>query len=169
MYIIDVLDTLHLSHVYYGKKIEFENISDLVPKFEFEQGSATSYSKETKPFSLGNTLLEVSTFGKGDYREPSLHLEMEDGSRVSDFLFKSYKILNDKKQMDGLPSLNGPCTTLLISLVDEFIGVEIVLEYNSFYEENVITRNMKIINGSKQEIVIDKAMSMNIDFYDSDY
>jgi alpha-galactosidase len=169
MYVFRVTKTKHLQHVYYGAKFEFENIEELIPNFDFEQGTSTSYSKDDKPFSLGNTLLEVSTFGKGDYREPSLHFNFEDGSTVSDFLFSSFKETEAKQKLDGLPSTYDSDQNLVISLVDQSRKLEIELEYNVFENEDVITRNIRVINNDKSPVVVDKAMSFNLDFADDNF
>jgi len=169
MYVFRVSPTKHLQHVYYGAKFDFEEVLELIPDFDFEQGTSTSYSKEDKPFSLGNTLLEMPTFGKGDYRNPSLHIKFEDGSTITDFKFKSYQIVEKKSKLKGLPSTYDSDDNLVITLEDTNRQIEVELEYNVFDNENVITRNVKVRNLGEHNIVLDKVMSFNLDFLDADF
>lgn len=172
-YIIKVIGTKHLVNLYYGKRIKHkEYFGTLYQNFNVSVGSSTSYSKETGNFSLDTTRLEIATNGKGDYREPSLHLVFDDGSRVSDFKYVSHKIVDEKVRLKSLPhtfSGGNESKTLEITLFDEVKDVYLILYYSAFYESDVITRSMKIVNGSKGSVVLEKAMSFNLDFSNSDY
>lgn len=153
-YVMRVLPSNHLAHIHFGEEIvDFDELG-----FEFEQGSSTSYEK---PFSLGNTLLEFPTFGKGDYREPALMIE---GYSTLDFKFKSYEIKNGKTK--SLPHFNNECETLIITLLDEVAEVEVDLEYNLY--ETVITKSITVRNFGYTKYLT-KIMSMNLDFYKSDF
>lgn len=172
-YIIKVLNTKHLVNLYYGKRIRHkEDFSTLYQNFSVALGSSTSYSQETGNFSLDTTKLEVATSGKGDYREPSLHIIFDDQSRVSDFKYVSHQIIDEKARLKSLPhtfSNENKCKTLEIKLYDEVKDVYLILYYSVFYECDVITRSMKIVNGNKGTIVLEKAMSLNLDFSNSDF
>ena len=54
-------------------------------------------TKDGDIFSRESLTMEFSTFGSSDLREPTFHAEYKDGSTVSDFVYKSYKITNGKK------------------------------------------------------------------------
>ena len=85
-YIMKVLESNHLSHIYYGKKIKNrDNYSNLYRNYSTSIGNEATYKKDYSNYSLNVTNLEIATYGKSDYREPSLHIEMNDNSRVSDF------------------------------------------------------------------------------------
>ena len=95
-YAMFVNEHQHLEHLYYGPKIEkFNDINDARKKYEFELGTHVSYSKDAKGYMLNNTLLEVSTYGKGDFREPTLHLELPNGSRTIDLLYSTHGIIDN--------------------------------------------------------------------------
>ena len=88
------------------------------------------------------------------------------------FLYQSYKTYKGKKELQGLPHAfqNGDrVESLEITLYDKIIDVYVVLVYSVFFDRDVITRSMKIINGKTDTIKIHKAMSFNIDFENSDY
>ncbi|QUH31721.1 alpha-galactosidase [Vallitalea guaymasensis] len=172
-YIIKVLESNHLSHLYYGRKIRNrDDFSNLYHNYVTPVGNETNYSKKHEHYSLNTTTLELSTYGKSDYREPSLHIEFSDNSRVSDFLFHSYKIYEGKKDIEGLPHTfqnEDTVTSLEIKLYDQVMDVYVLLQYSVFYDRDVITRSIKIINGESGRIKIVKAMSFNIDFDNCDY
>lgn len=167
-YIMQVNENNHLEHIYYGSKIEqVKNIEDIKVKYEFELGSATSYSKETKGYMLNNVLLEVSSFGKGDYREPTIHLELPNGSRTIDLKYSSHRVVSNL-HFEGLPQTTKD-NTLEIVLLDEINQVEVVLYYTVNFTSNVIVRNLKLTNLQDKEIILDKILSMNIDMINKDY
>ncbi len=172
-YIIKAISSKHLVNLYYGKRIRHkEDFSTLYQNFNVALGSSTSYSKETGNFSLDTTRLEVATNGKGDYREPSLQIIFDDQSRVSDFNYVSHKIVDEKVRLKSLPhtfSNGSECKTLEITLFDDVKDVYLILYYSVFYECDVITRSMKIVNGCKGTIVLEKVMSLNLDFSHSDF
>lgn len=115
---------------------------------------------------------ELPCYGTGDMREPAFHAVYSDGSRISNFEYKSHEIINGKPELSGLPATYGnedEVSTLLLSLEDQLTGVSVCLQYSVFEQRDVITRSMKIINGGSSEINVLKAASASVDFYDSDF
>ncbi|GKX30086.1 alpha-galactosidase [Vallitalea longa] len=172
-YIMKVLKSNHLSHLYYGRRIKDRNdYSNLYRSYATPVGNETDYSKKCNNYSLNVTNLEIATYGKSDYGEPSLQIEMEDNSRVSDFLYQSHIIYEGNKQLIGLPHTfqnEDKVESLEITLYDQIVDVYVVLIYKVFYDRDIITRSMKIINGESSKIKIEKAMSLNIDFENNNY
>ena len=167
-YIMQVNEHNHLEHIYYGPTIEeVKDINDIKVRYQFETGSSTSYSKDTKGYMLDRILLEVSTFGKGDYREPTIHLELPNGSRTIDLTYKTHEIIKNL-HFKGLPQTKKD-ETLAIHLEDQANNVEITLYYTVNFDSNCITRNLSITNRNKDKIVLDKILSMNIDMINKDY
>jgi alpha-galactosidase len=167
-----VLKTNHLGHLYYGRRIDEEiQIQQMEMKYTVELGSSTTYSSESSPFSLNVALLEASTYGKGDYRDPMIHLEFEDGSRVSDFLYEKHKIIKGKPPIEDLPQVYtndvSEAETLVVTLIDSIVDVSLELSYSVFEDADVIVRSLKIVNGNTQKIQIQKAMSVNFDHHES--
>lgn len=168
VYIFRVNEYKHLEQVYYGKKIKrIKNIEEVLPKYEVELGSSTSYSKDSKGYMLNYTNLEVSTYGKGDYREPTLHIELPNGSRTLDFKYVSHSIVEDKV-VAGMPQTTKD-QTLVVQMKDEINGVSLFLNYSVYKEEDIIVRNIEIVNHNSEEIMLDKALSFNLDMRNKDY
>lgn len=167
-YVMQVNEQKHLEHIYFGSTIEeFINLDDIKLKYEFELASSTSYSEDSKGYMLNHKLLEVSTFGKGDYREPTIHLELPNGSRTIDLTYKSHEEVKNL-HFKNLPQTTKD-TTLKITLSDDSNNIEVNLYYTVFFDADVIVRNMDITNRNKEKIVLDKVLSMNIDMLNNDY
>ena len=112
-YAFSALQTGHLEHLYYGRRIaaflpesirkvcwaESEKEKDkngyqptgaesLFEKHAFAPGCSNRPSDEQVPFSLEDINLEMSSYGKGDFREPFVEMVHADGSATCDFLFE---------------------------------------------------------------------------------
>ena len=90
-YVLRVLDTGHLEHLYYGRRVSAllpekrENLTgaeSLFEKHAFAPGNTNQYDKEHPEFSLEDMNLEMSSYGKGDIREPFVEVCHEDGSFI---------------------------------------------------------------------------------------
>jgi len=173
-YIFHVLPTGHLGHVYFGAKLLSDvSIDSYLAKLPLEFGSQVLYSPEHKPFSLNTTLLEVSSFGKGDFRAPALHARFADGSSLVDLKYQSHEILKQKPIFHGMPSTRmnpqSKTETLLISLFDSIQGLTVDLYYHVFEEIDCFSRQMVVRNTTESEVVLHKVMSLQLDFLDDDY
>lgn len=172
-YVIKVIETDHLVNLHFGKRIEHRNdLSSLDRRFNIALGSTTAYSKDSGNLTLETMRLEAPVYGKGDYRTPMLHLEYEDGSRTSDFVFDRYELSESKPELSGLPQSFGNAETsasLTVVLKEPVKKLELHLHYSAYHDANVITRSCELKNLSEQTIVIDQALSACIDFIDDDF
>jgi alpha-galactosidase len=161
-YVFFINDYGHLQHVYYGEKIKpIETIKDFLPTYQFELGTSVSYSEDAKGYMLQYTNLEVSTFGKGDFRNPMLHVTLPDGTRTLDFKYQSHKLISDLV-FENMPQARKK-ETLEVCLKDEDYNIELYLYYSVFEESDVLIRNMKIVNKNKSQITLKKVLSMQVD------
>ncbi len=173
-YMINIYPTGHLGHVYYGSIIGDDvETEKMQPHFEIEVGNQVIYDKADKNFNLNLSLMEVSTYGKGDYRDPMLHFRLEDGSRLVNFTYKNHEIIKGKPEFPGMPetkaNAQSKVSTLKITLQDTVAAIEVDLYYSVFDDLDIITRRCIIRNLDKQVLTIEKAMSMNIDFLNENF
>ncbi|HWR18332.1 MAG TPA: alpha-galactosidase [Clostridia bacterium] len=172
-YILDVLKSGHLSLVYYGRRIrEREDYSALAEKYGTPYGSMVAYSRDDAMFGLDDACLECSSYGRGDFREACVEIEMENGSNTADFTFVSHSVLSDKPPIQGLPSSYNALSNLethLFELADQSLGLTLKLFYTVFYDCDVICRRMEIINRSGGKVKLKRAMSMQLDLKRTDY
>lgn len=171
-YIIGILENEQLGNYYFGKKIRHkEDFSHLFVKKECE--TPVTPSSNDKDFVLDLIKQEYPVYGTGDYREPALTILQEDGSRIVNFVYKNHKILNEKKKLNGLPSIyvneGENVETLEITLEDKLINAELILSYSLIENYSALMRSVKVKNNGTQTLNIEKIMSLSLDLPDQDY
>lgn len=174
-YCFRVLPTGHLEHLYYGRRItlpEGEGLSALCEKHAFAPGNTNLYDKENAHFSLEDIRLEMSSYGKGDIREPFVEVVHADGSSTSDFLFEKAEIKQGKDCFETLPGSYGSeeeAEQLCITLRDEGYGLVLELYYYVYEDCDVICRSAKLINKSEEEVKLLRLLSTQLDFDSAGY
>ena len=158
----------HLQHLYFGARIEGTlNADQLAPSWPMAPGNQTMYSEDHSTLSLNLIGLEMATYGKGDYREPTIHMESDEGYRTFDFIYQSHDILH-KYHFEGMPQSHKQ-ETLQVTLFDAHHEVTCKLNYSLDHTTNTIIRNLEVINGQATNLTLDKCLSMNLDFPDADF
>ncbi len=171
-YIFTVLENNQLGHIYYGSKLTpRESFSHL---YTIQQKPYTSNVFDGDlTFSLDTIKQEFPSYGTTDFREPAYQILQENGSRITQFKYKGHRIYQGKPKLNGLPATyvekEQEATTLEISLYDELIDAEIILQYTVFEQFSAITRNAKYINYGAEALNLTRAMSASIDFFDADF
>lgn len=173
-YIFKVMENEQLGHLYYGKKIRHRDDFSHMLQVTSQENAVTPNTLPTnKGFSLDLLKQEYPAFGTGDYREPAISILQENGSTVTNFVYRGYEVLEGKDEILNLPATyvenKDEAKTLKITLVDELIGAELVLSYTIFRDYPVITRNVKVINRGDQELKLERLLSASVDFKDDDY
>jgi len=171
-YIIHLLPTGHLEHIYFGRKLIDENYEPLHTKITAGMGSTIEYQNEKGKLFLELYPLEYSGIGKGDYRLTPLELKMPDGTFVSDFIYESHEIIKGILAFTELPQAethDEEVETLIIHLRDEHAKCSLDLIYTVFKESNIISRRVRLINHHEEPLMIRKIMSMMFDLKSFDY
>ncbi len=170
-YAMKVLDTGHIEHLYYGRKIHMDDADGLIEQHEFAPGTTVVYSPENANFSLADMRLEMSSFGKGDVREAFLEIVNSDGSMTSDFLYSGYRESKGRDGgTEGLPSSCGEdAEVLTVTLTDKENSLTLELIYCVYPDTDVITRTAELINEGEVDVRIRKLMSYQIDFDPGEY
>ncbi len=170
-YILKVLDSNHVAHVYWGKKIKAKNLDYVLRSKNW--GSFLTNTDNIDDFMLEITPQEYPGYGSTDLRTPAVELQFSDGTSATDFRYESHNIYTGKKKLNNLPATyvedENEAMTLELTLVDSLKSVKIILSYSVFEEFNAITRSVKIINESNEDVKINRVLSANVDFRDSDY
>lgn len=170
-YMISIVDEEQfIGHVYYGKRIKDEEMSYLLRIYE-PPYVPTQNNRDRGSF-YDTFPTEYSTFGIGDYRDSALKLRSEEGHTAGRLQYVSHDISKGKVGLEGLPATFGDvssCMTLSIICEDVYTGVQVVLSYSAFEDEDVITRDVKLINKTDKSIMIEKAYSCCLDFDGIDY
>lgn len=92
---------------------------------------------------------EYSCYGTGDYRINALKMQNVDGSCAATLRYKGYQVSKGKYSIQGLPAVYAEekkADTLEIIVEDVESKVEVRLLYGVLYENDIITRAVKIVN-----------------------
>lgn len=114
----------------------------------------------------------MSSYGKGDIREPFVEIVHADGGRTSDFLFAQAKIQEGRESLQTLPSCyeeNGKVDELIVTLKDANYSLVLELHYVVFETRDVITRYSKLINQSDKSVQLERLLSTQLDFETDDF
>lgn len=174
-YCFRVTETGHLEHLYYGRKLRLTDgigLEALVEKQAFAPGSTNAYDEAHKYLALEDLRLEMSSYGKGDIREPFIEVVHGDGSYTSDFLYENCLIRRGKQAFESLPGSYGEkeqVETLCILLKDRQYDLTLELYYFVYEDCDVITRSGRLFNGSKSTIQLKRLMSAQLDLDTPDY
>ena len=152
------LPTGQLEHLYYGRKIHVcepldENaVAPLIEKHTFQPGNSCVYDREHDAYTLEDLCLEMSSYGKGDIREPFVELIYEDGSFSSDFVYESSARFEGREARDAEDALpasydeKDQVEHLCVTLKDNNSALKLELHYYIYEDCDVITRSAKLIN-----------------------
>jgi alpha-galactosidase len=171
-YIIKILKNNQLGQLYYGKKVRdreaFEHLLELRRRV-----MAVCIFEDDSTFSLEHIKQEYPSYGTGDMKLPAYEILQKNGSKITDFTYISHNISRGKKGLHGLPATyvedEEEATTLEVRLRDELINTDLILSYTIFEEYGAITRNARFVCNNTEGIVLQNAMSMNVDLPDSNY
>lgn len=170
-YILNVLETGHIAHLYWGRKINSNKIDYLIKKRQC--GSFLADLDNIDDFHLEAVPQEYPSYGNPDLRSPAFQIKLSNGTTVTDFRYYSHKIFKGKNKLQGLPATyvenDIEAETLEITLNDSLANLKLILSYTVFEEYDAITRNVKVINDSNEEIDILRVLSANVDFNHSEF
>lgn len=154
-YVMYVNQTGSLQHAYYGKKIEDADV-DFIIKTHCECVSLWP----------NDALCECGSFGRQDYRAPTVIINRKDGARMSHFSYVSHSIIDGVIKIDGMPCIRNADQTLTVTVKDDFSSAEIDLNYSVYDDSATLVRNMVIRNVGDEAIDLSKAFSFCVDLPD---
>ena len=171
-YIMTVLPNGQMGQLYFGKRIhQREDYSYLLEMMARPMGSYVFENDRT--LSLEHVKQEYGVYGSTDYRCPAVEILQENGSRISDFCYKSHTVSGGKPKLKGLPATytesDSEAETLTLVLEDRVTGIELELLYTLFAGSGIIARSARFLNCGKKPVHLLKAMSLCMDLPDHDY
>ena len=170
-YMIGIVDEEQfVGHIYYGAKIRMQDATYLM--HTMENPLVPSINNRERCSFLDTFPMEYPGHGAGDYREGCIRVKTKAGHSVVGLQYESYKILDEKPALEGLPSSfagNEACQTLVLTCKDSILDLELELLYSVFEKEDIITRSVRVINHSADPIYLTKVYSACVDMDDRDY
>lgn len=157
----------YLQHAYYGKKISASDVEYYVKHV----GSRLEPRSDDMNFDMAFDAMpsEYGFFAHGDYREPSVIVERQDGAAMSRLKYRDARITDGAPDIIGMPHARNGGKTLRITLADEFSDTLIALNYTAFDDCDVLVRNVEIKNNGKGSVALKKAFSCCVELPDGDY
>ncbi len=177
-YYIHVNKYNYLIHLYSGKylsDISKERVSERYSeRYAFLNDERKETMDEDYYFSFVASQFEVAPFGKGDKRNSPFIIEGKDNIPITNFLYKSYKIVKGLTNKDKFPLpyvkfKDNELITLVITLKDEYKDVYLELYYEISEKFDTLVRYSRIINKSNEDIRVKKLASFELDLPSSDY
>lgn len=170
-YIFRVLENGELGQVYYGATVPVKASYDNLTRME-EHDCTNTLNEQQTDFQLELIKQEYASLGKGDYRVPAYQITAADGSRISEFKYQSYQLVDGKQRLVDQPSSfdddHHDSQTLTITLIDKLLQIELALHYTVFEDEDVIVRSATFTNNGDNAF-INRATSAQLDLPDADY
>lgn len=171
-YLMTVLKNGQLGQLYFGKRIHHREDFSYLLEYA-ARPMASCVFEEDKAFSMEHLKQEYAVYGTSDYRSPAAEVLQENGSRVSQFCFRGYRIMKGKPKLEGLPAVYTEsleeAETLIVELEDQVTGLRLELYYTIFEEEGILTRSARFINQGGKPLHLTRAMSLCLDLPDSEY
>ncbi|MGT2754694.1 alpha-galactosidase [Streptococcus ovis] len=171
-YVMGILPNGHIGQLYYGKRVSTEVSYRYLLEDEYRALTSFVYDDGTS-FSLQHTRQEYACYGTTDYGLPAFEIEQTDGSCLSHFEYQGHRILKGKTYLEGLPALylnqEDEAETLEIVLWDKCSQTRLLLSYTIFRDYSVITRQARFEQEGDSPIILNRALSMNLDLPDREY
>ena len=166
-YLIEVEEHGYLAHLYFGKKINhysghYQYVRDMRSFGPYPEAA------DHDTFSLDTVMLEYPGYGFGDFREPAYNFKLKNGSRITDFRYDSFEIVQGKCAIEGLPHLYTnqatEAETLIITLKDDVAQLRLKLNYTIYQDYATVIRSITLINDSAETVEINQLASQALDF-----
>ena len=171
-YIMTILPNGQLGNLYCGRHIHpresYSHLLEMVPR-----AMASYVFENERTLSLEHVRQEYGVYGSSDYRFPAVEILQKNGSRISDFRYKSHRVEAGKPKLPGLPATytenDSEAETLILTLEDPVTGVELELLYTLFSGAGLLARSAHFVNRGREAVHILKAMSFCLDLPDCAY
>lgn len=174
-YVVGIYQNTYPVQLYWGKRITEDTDLTFFMEEEVSDRAAGLHQvvDEDKHLFLSDVALEFSTVSNGLYRTPTVHAKFANGSTYSEFQYVDYKIYDGKEKLAGLPAVYAEnakeAQTLELCFEDKIGGLRAYLVYTVFPAYDIITRNIRYENVSKDMICLLSAQSATVDLYAPDY
>ena len=170
-YQMKVWDYNVLLHTWYGPRLAGGDLSCLLRRSDRAFAPNPNEAGNVRTFSLDTFPQEYSTCGVGDFRLPSIELELPSGSRTADLRYVDSEVRRGKYALDGLPAFHGSedeWETLSVTLTDAAARVDVELLYGVLEKYDLITRSVRVTNRGSGSVRLCRCASLCLDFTRSD-
>ncbi len=171
-YIMKILPNHQIGQLYFGSRVRHRESFDYLLEMAARSMTACPFEGNSL-FSMEHTKQEFPAYGTGDYRHPAVRIQQANGSSITDFVYDGHAVTGGKPSLEGLPATyceeDSEAETLHIYLKDALTGVRAELLYTVFETLPALARSVRFENQGDEAVLLDTAMSMNLDLPDSEY
>ncbi|MBE5998123.1 MAG: alpha-galactosidase [Eubacteriales bacterium] len=171
-YVIRIMENEQPEHLYYGKKV-FDEESFALYHEEEMRSQMSVCVPEPGLLSMQYTKQEYPCYGTGDYRSPAFSILQKNGSRVTEFRYAGHSITAGKPSLLPLPATyveqDDEAQTLEIRLHDALMDTDLFLLYTIYEKYPVVTRSARFEHHGPDPVILEKAMSMSVEWSDMDF
>ncbi len=167
-YVFSINNYGFAEHRYFGKTIGHDDLSytDTVGQ---QSNMATVPGVDEFSSSYHRYPAEISFFGTGDYREPTVEVINASGDRLTELLYDSYEIIPVKPhKLGNMPSMKGG-ETLVLHLKDKITGFVCDLHYTVYDDVSVIVKRAVYKNEGNTSMILNRAYSFALSLPETDY
>lgn len=160
-----------LLHTYYGPRIDDGDLSRLIQCGNRSFSPNPNEAGRSRDYSLDIMPQEYSTCGVGDFRLPSIEMELPNGSHTADLRYEGFRLEKGKYALEGLPAFYSEkeeAETLVIFLKDAAAQIAVELYYGIFESFDLITRAVRVVNQGIETVRLCQCASLCLDFFRSD-
>ena len=123
-YIFTILKNGQLGQLYFGKRLRDRESFNHLLEFCDRPMSVCTFEDDST-FSMEHIRQEYPAYGSGDMRYPAQEILQKNGSRVTEFVYKSHRLYSGKPRLEGLPATyveeEKEAVTLEVTLEDSLI------------------------------------------------
>ena len=170
-YCIGIVDEENfVGHIYYGRKLSDDNLVYLMRTAETP--FVPSKNNRDRTSFLDTFPMEYTGHGLGDFREGTLMVRTAGGHSGVSLSYVSHRIYDGKEELAGLPATFGmadTCRTLELTCEDKVLGLQVILSYSIFADNDAIARSVRVVNGGKEALYLTKVLSACIDMDNEEY
>ncbi|KAB8286611.1 alpha-galactosidase [Bifidobacterium ramosum] len=170
-YVFRVLEGGELNHLYFGGRLTDDGPLTDLQDILFRD--MLCVSDDRGMLSLEQIRQEYPVTGSGDLRPCALTVCDDRGSHVARMLYAGHTIVRGKPPLTGLPATyvedTSEAETLEITLRDDDLGLQAVLQYTIFEQLPVITRSVRLENVGGRTLAVEGAYSAALDLPDAQW
>ncbi len=168
-YVFCVTPYGYLQHLYYGSRLgDIADYSVMYDKQGSGQGTAISLGDKQDKFFPDNTCFEISSVGRGDFREACIVIADNVGSNVIDCKYTGYELL-DGFTLPNLPASRDKEQTLAITMNDKARNITVTLYYSTHVNSDVIVKSVAVANNGQDSVHLLRVMSNQLDLCGDDF
>ena len=172
-YIIGIGAEDYILNLYYGAYLPDINLWANAERIKSASFSPANPHIPHEKFSTDVAPMEYSCNGSGDFRISAIAVRNSDGNSVTDIRYKGHKISKGKPSIAPLPSVyvndESEADTLEIYAEDKVTGVEVTLIYTVFNNIDAVTKSVRVTNGGKAPVDIERIFSTCLDLPTMDF